>query len=111
MADFDNTNRGAIFVNDRKQTDKHPDWNGKLNVDGVERWVSGWIKQGRSGDFISLSLGKPVEDQQPQRTQQPPSRGAAQRPGSRPASPPPHRQSRPPSQPQGYDDFDEGPPF
>jgi hypothetical protein len=68
---YDRTNTGALFVNDRKTTDRHPDMNGKLNINGVEHWFSGWWKQGNKGEFLSISLGAPVEQQQqPQRQQQ-----------------------------------------
>jgi len=58
MADFDNTNRGALFVNDRKTTANHPDYKGSLNSDGVEYWASAWIKTPASGGakFLSISL-------------------------------------------------------
>ena len=42
MAEYDNTNRGAIWKNDKKETDKHPDFRGELNVGGTEYWVSAW---------------------------------------------------------------------
>jgi len=62
MTEFDNTNRGVLFKNDRKETDKHPDYTGSLNVDGVEHWFSAWIKTSKNGKkFMSLSLGKPKE--------------------------------------------------
>lgn len=44
MADFDNTNRGAIWKNDKKETEKHPDYKGEANVNGTEYWVSAWSK-------------------------------------------------------------------
>jgi hypothetical protein len=56
MTDFDNTNRGALFKNDRKQADKHADYTGKLNVGGKDYWISGWVKEGKSGKFFSLSV-------------------------------------------------------
>ena len=37
-------NSGAIFKNDRKQQDNHPDYKGDAEVGGVKYWVSGWIK-------------------------------------------------------------------
>ena len=61
---YDNTNKGALFINDRKASDKHPDMNGKLNVNGVDHWISGWWKQTANGEILSLSLGQPVEQKQ-----------------------------------------------
>ena len=55
--DYDDTNRGAIFKNDRKEKDTHPDYKGTLNVAGVEYWVSSWIKTSQKGSkFMSLSV-------------------------------------------------------
>jgi uncharacterized protein (DUF736 family) len=57
MAEFDNTNRGSIFKNDKKTEEKHPDMSGSINIDGVEYWISGWKKQSKQGaNFISLSV-------------------------------------------------------
>lgn len=39
---YDNTNKGAIWGNKDKQSDKHPDFKGSINIDGVEYWLSGW---------------------------------------------------------------------
>ena len=56
MTEYDNTNRGALFKNDRKETDKHPDYSGSINVGGHDYWLSAWIKEGRNGKFMSLSV-------------------------------------------------------
>ena len=45
MSQHDNTNRGAIWKNDDKQSDNQPDFKGSLNVDGVEYWVSAWKRR------------------------------------------------------------------
>ena len=45
MTTFDNTNRGSIRKNDKKQSDKHPDFTGELNVDGILYWVSAWKRK------------------------------------------------------------------
>ena len=65
MPEYDNNNSGAIFKNDKKQTDKHPDYRGSAEVDGVEYWVSAWIKTSKAGaKFMSLSFT--VKDEQKQ---------------------------------------------
>lgn len=58
---YDNTNRWTLNKNDRKEKDTHPDYKGSLNVDGVDYWIDGWIKEGANGKFISGSL-KPKQD-------------------------------------------------
>lgn len=57
MAEYDNTNRGALFKNDDKKTPNHPDFSGNVNVDGVEFFIDGWRKESKGGKaFISLSV-------------------------------------------------------
>ncbi len=60
---YDNTNKGVLFKNDRKQSDKHPDYTGKINVNGTECYLSAWINDGQKGKYMSLSIGKEVEQQ------------------------------------------------
>jgi uncharacterized protein (DUF736 family) len=64
MAEFDNTNRGVLFNNkDKKTQDNHPDYSGSINFNGVDCWLSGWIKESKDGKkFFSLSV-KPKEQQ------------------------------------------------
>ena len=78
MAEYDNTNSGMMYRNDRKQEPKHPDFQGFVNVEGVEYWLSGWVKEGRPGSkfdgrkFFSLSLKRkdaPPEDARAQATE------------------------------------------
>ena len=69
MTTYDPTNRGAIFKNDRKEQPNHPDYKGSVNVNGVEYWVSSWIKEGAKGKFMSLSV-TPKEQKAPAPRQQ-----------------------------------------
>lgn len=54
---YDNTNRGSLFKNDRKEKETHPDLKGSVNIDGKEYWLSGWSKVTSKGDkMLSLSV-------------------------------------------------------
>jgi len=60
---YDNTNRGQIWPNDRKETENHPDFTGSLNVDGKEFWVSAWKrKEGANPKAPSLSFSIKAKD-------------------------------------------------
>ena len=88
MADFDNTNRGVLFKNSNKEPgDKRPDYNGSLNVEGVECFLDGWIRKSQAGDtFLSVSVKR--KDKQ------------ASKPAQKPAKPS-----------SGFNDFDSDVPF
>lgn len=60
---FDPTNRGSIFKNDKKTEDKHPDMNGSINIEGKDYWISSWSKVSKGGQkFLSLSV-RPKQEQ------------------------------------------------
>ena len=46
MAEYDPTNRGAIWPNDRMRDGKQdPEFTGSLNVEGVEYWFNAWKRK------------------------------------------------------------------
>ena len=47
---------GALFKNDRKVTETHPDYTGTCLIDGKDYYISAWIKSGAKGKFFSLSF-------------------------------------------------------
>lgn len=58
MAEYDNTNRGALFSNkENKTAENHPDYKGSINVNGTDFWLSAWLKTSKEGKkFMSLSV-------------------------------------------------------
>tara|TARA_R110000822_G_scaffold303421_1_gene428065 strand:+ start:340 stop:624 length:285 start_codon:yes stop_codon:yes gene_type:complete len=62
--DYDNTNRGGVWKNENKLTEKHPDFKGSLNVGGVDYWLSGWLRpQGANSKSPSMSLSVQSKDE------------------------------------------------
>ena len=49
-------NSGVLFKNDKKEKDNHPDYKGNITVGGKDYWLSAWIKDGKSGKFMSLAM-------------------------------------------------------
>ena len=62
-------NSGALFTNDKRQKETHAHYQGKATINGVDYYVSSWVKDGAKGKFQSLSF-KPVQEttKQPQKS-------------------------------------------
>lgn len=107
MAEFDNTNSGALFNNkENKTTANHPDYKGSINVNGEEFWLSAWIKPTKKDPavrFMSLSV-QPKQTQQAAPPARKPSHDAVK---ARQVDPQPRNQ-RPAS---GFADMDDDVPF
>jgi hypothetical protein len=67
--------QGSLFKNDRKEKDTHPDYKGSIMVNGVEMWLSAWIKDGDKGKWMSLSAQPKEKQEAPRRAPAPPARG------------------------------------
>lgn len=70
MSDFKNKdNTGVLFPNSYKQSQNHPDYKGTATIDGVDKEIAIWIKQGKKGEFFSISFSEPYnkEASQPAR--------------------------------------------
>ena len=66
MPDYDDTNRGALFKNAKKDSERHPDYKGSLNVNGIDFWVSSWLKTSSKGEkYMSLSVEPKDAPQKP----------------------------------------------
>lgn len=61
---YDNTNRGQMWRNNDKQKDTDRDFQGSINIDGVEYWLSGWSrKQGDNPKSPSVRFSVQRKDQ------------------------------------------------
>lgn len=70
---FDNSNQGALFVNDKGGNDKRPDKTGKLTIkaddfqpdsDGnVIIYLAAWVRESdRVGEYLSLKASPPQDN-------------------------------------------------
>ena len=42
---MDNKNGGALFRNDKKATEQHPDYTGNITIEGKEFYLSAWVNE------------------------------------------------------------------
>ena len=73
MSQYDETNTGALFINDKGGNDKRPDRRGKINIEGVEYKLSGWLRTPKNGGekFLSLKVDRAESQPQPGRDRTP----------------------------------------
>ena len=61
---YDDELRGVLFKNDRKATERDPDYTGEAQIRGEKFWLSAWIRESKGGrKYMSLSL-TPAEPEQ-----------------------------------------------
>jgi len=61
---YDNTNRGQMWRSKDKQKENDRDFQGSINIDGVEYWLSGWArKQGDNPNAPSVRFSVQRKDQ------------------------------------------------
>jgi hypothetical protein len=61
--EYDNTNKGSLFKNDRKEQDTHADYNGSINIEGNEYWINAWVKESKKDGKKFFSLSAKPKDQ------------------------------------------------
>jgi hypothetical protein len=62
---YDNTNSGTLFKNDKGDNDKRPEYKGKIDINGVEYNLSAWVKVMKDGTGKFLSLKADVKKPAP----------------------------------------------
>ena len=57
---YNDDNKGAIFKNDRKETETQPDYKGNINVlEAGDHWVSLWLNTSKKGQtYFSIKATK-----------------------------------------------------
>ena len=58
---------GALYQNDRKTEDRHPDYTGPMEIDRVKYRISAWKKEIKNGDsagqeFLSMAFNEKTEN-------------------------------------------------
>ena len=68
---YDNTNSGALFKNEKKTAPNQPDYRGNINVDGIDKDISAWIKKSKPGKaYMSIAVQDPWKKEATQNVQQ-----------------------------------------
>lgn len=56
---FDNTNKGALFTQKDRESEKHPHMTGKINIDGTDYRLAAWSNVSKKGDkYLSLKVSE-----------------------------------------------------
>ena len=56
-------NSGALFKEEEKKSEKHPDYKGNCLVNGEKMYIAAWINESQSGKkYMSLSFSAPSTD-------------------------------------------------
>ena len=55
--------KGFLFKNDNKKNENHPDYNGKIHINGKDYYLSAWINTAKSGSkYMSVTIGNEVTE-------------------------------------------------
>ena len=55
--------KGFLFKNDNKKNENHPDYNGKIHINGKDYYLSAWINTAKSGNkYMSVTIGNEVAE-------------------------------------------------
>ena len=65
MAEYDNNLSGVLFKNDKGDNEKRPDYKGSAEIEGVQYWVSAWIRDGAKGKFMSMKYERKEQQASP----------------------------------------------
>ena len=52
--------QGSLFKNEKKNNEKSPEYTGNIFVNGKEMRLSAWVKEGKSGKFLSIQISEKI---------------------------------------------------
>lgn len=52
-------NGGIAFKNKFKKDAKHPDFKGTVDVDGKQKEIAVWMREGAKGEYMTFSFSEP----------------------------------------------------
>lgn len=67
--EFDNKNKGVLFVNNKKTSERHPDYTGEIYVGDKKMRIAAWEKKSKKGStFLSLAISEFNQDNAAQKS-------------------------------------------
>lgn len=59
---YDDTNTGVLFKKENRSSERAPNYEGNINVDGKDYRLAAWIKESKTGKkFMSLAVSVPTK--------------------------------------------------
>jgi len=65
MSQYDNNLTGVLFKNDKDGNEKRPDYKGSAEIEGVQYWVSAWIRDTAKGKCLSMKYERKEQQAAP----------------------------------------------
>ena len=70
MSQYDNDMSGVLFKNKELKSERSPLYSGSCEIEGVEYWISSWVKTSKTGSkFMSLAFTAKEEQKSTQTIQ------------------------------------------
>lgn len=52
---------GVLFKNEKRKSDRAPEYTGECTIDGKVLRIAAWLKDGRNGKFMSIQFSEPQQ--------------------------------------------------
>jgi hypothetical protein len=65
MSQYNNNLTGVLFKNDKDGNEKRPDYKGSAEIEGVQYWVSAWIRDTAKGKCLSMKYERKEQQAAP----------------------------------------------